>query len=230
MTVADEKGWPWSAATGAGFAVLMLAGLTLPWIPPPGDASIDTIRSFFVDHRGAILAGDCLFGLGAALFLWFLGTLSSYLRAAESGDDQLSTTAVGGGLVGIGLILASAAGLNGIAFKVGSKADPVLLRALFDLDNALLVLSGFPMAVFVAAVVCCGTRSGALGPWLCWAGGVVALLQIVTGAALFAEGGFFQAASPLHAIALASAILWTFALSVAIVRAGGIPSPSLQRS
>ena len=88
MTVADEEGWRWSAATGAGFAVLMLAGLTLPWIPPPGDASIDTIRSFFVDHRGAILAGDCLFGLGAALFLWFLGTLSSYLRAAEGGDDQ----------------------------------------------------------------------------------------------------------------------------------------------
>lgn len=84
--------------------------------PPTADDSIETIRSFF-EQRGAILAGDFLIGLGWALFLWFLGSARSYLHAHEGDDARLASIAFGGGLVGAALVLASTAGLNGIANK-----------------------------------------------------------------------------------------------------------------
>ena len=220
MPFTDETPRPLDAATGIGFVVLVFLGLAVQGRPPRADDSIETIRSFF-EQRGAILAGDFLIGLSWALFLWFLGSVRSYLRAREGGDARLATVAFGGGLAGAVLVLASTAGLNGIAFQVAPTADPGLLRALFDLDNALLLLSNFPFAVFFAAAVCSGARSGALRAGLCWTGSVVALIQVVSAAALFARSGFFQVAGPLHFIAIVSASLWTLALSTVIIRGSG---------
>ena len=94
------------AATGIGFAVLAFVGLSVQGKPPRADDSIETIRSFF-EQRGAILAGDFLIGLACALFLWFLGSVRSYLSAHEGGDARLAHVAIGGGLVGTARILAS---------------------------------------------------------------------------------------------------------------------------
>ena len=99
MAGADEQGRRWDAATGIGFVVLVSVGLLLPGVPPKADASINEIRSFFA-HRGAILASDFLIGLGWALFLWFLGSVRSYLRAGEGSEGQLSAAPFGGGVAG----------------------------------------------------------------------------------------------------------------------------------
>jgi hypothetical protein len=229
MMATDDKPRRWEAATGIAFVVFVLGGLIMQGNPPKADDSIDEIRSFF-NHRGAILAGDYLIGMGWAFFLWFLGSVRFYLRAGAGGDDRFWTATFGGALAGTVLVLASTAGLNGIAFQVAPVADPVLLRALFDLDNALLILAGFGFAVFFVAAACSGARSGALGPAMCWSGIVVALIQVVGAAQLFARSGFFQVAGPLAFAAILSASLWTLALSIAIIRAGGLPPRSRTQS
>jgi hypothetical protein len=93
MPFTDETPRPLDAATGIGFVVRVLVGLAVQGRPPRADDSIETIRSFF-EQRGAILAGNFLIGLSWALFLWFLGSVRSYLRACEGGDAHLATVFV----------------------------------------------------------------------------------------------------------------------------------------
>src|SRR5437016_4980688 len=134
MAVADAKGRKFDAATGIGFAVVAVVGLALPGTPPKASDSTTKIISFFADHRGDILAARFVFALAAVLFLWFLGSLRSYLRAGEGGEGRLSAAAFGGGVAGIVLLLTGVAVLNGIAFELARTpgADPNVTRAVFD--------------------------------------------------------------------------------------------------
>jgi hypothetical protein len=226
MPVADAKGRRFDAATGIGFAVLTLVGFSLPGTPPKADDPTAKISAFFGDHRKEILIGNFLLGLGAVLFLWFLGALRSYLRAGEGGEGRLSAAAFGGGAAGITLLLVGAGLLNAIAFdliKEGSASDD-LVRAVFDASGAVLALGGMCFAVFFGAASCSGARSGALPPWAYWSGSVVAGIQVVGGLALFATSGFFAAGGALPTfIAPLTALIWVVAVSVLMMRREGVP-------
>ena len=224
MPVADAKGRRFDAATGIGFAVLALVGFLLPGSPPKADDSSAEIVSFFADHDGELLAGSFLVGLGAVLFLWFSGSLRSYLRAAEGGEGRLSSAAFGGGVAGIALVLAGVAIFNGAAFDVaGSGGDADLIRAIFDAGGAVLVMAGFAFAVFFAAASCSGARSGALPSWAYWSGSVVAVLQVAGGIALFAKSGAFAAGGAFTFLPLVAGLLWVAAVSVVLMRRDGVP-------
>src|ERR671933_33872 len=116
MNVADAKGRKWDAATGIGFAVLGIVAFALPGSPPKADDPASEVGSFFADHRKEVLIGTFLLGVAAILFLWFAGTLRSYLRSGEGGEGRLSAAAFGGGVAGIALVLAGASVLNAFAF------------------------------------------------------------------------------------------------------------------
>ena len=221
--VADERGRRLDAATGVVFAVLTVVAVALPGTPPKADASSETLVKFFGGHRGDVLAGDFLLGLAAFFFLWFLGSVRSYLRAGEGGAGRVSSAAFAGGAVGIALLLAGAGVLNGTAFKVASSGDTNLIRALFDLSNGLFTLSAFGFAVFFAAASCSAARSGALPPWAFWSGSVVSALQVVSGIALFARSGFFAIGNAFGFIALLAGLLWVATVSVVMTRRDGIP-------
>src|SRR2546423_3390063 len=226
MAVADAKGRRFDAATGIGFAVLAGVAFVLPGAPPKADDSIAKIADFFVDHRGSILAGDYLLGVAAILFLWFVGSLRSYLRAGEGGEGRLSAAALGGGVAGITLLLAAEALLNGIAFKLADTAGPAALptvRALFDTSTGMFALSGLGFATFFAAASCSGARSGALPPWAYWSGSVVAVLQLVAGFALIAKSGFLAAGGAMGFIAPITALLWVIGVSVMMMQRDGVP-------
>src|SRR5207248_8870401 len=95
MAVADAKGREFDAATGIAFAVVAVVGLALPGTPPKAKDSAEKIISFAAQHRSDILWSSFLVGSAAVLFLWFLGSLRSYLRAGEGGEGRLSAAAFG---------------------------------------------------------------------------------------------------------------------------------------
>jgi hypothetical protein len=225
MTVADAKGRRVDAATGIGFAVLALVGFLLPGTPPKADDSILDIARFFSDKRSEILTGNLLLGLSAVFFLWFLGSVRSYLRAGEGGEGRLSAAAFGGGVAGIALLVGGAALFNGLAFKLadGRLPDPTVTRALFDAASGVLTMVAFAFAVFFAAASCSGARSGALPPWAYWTGSVVAVLQLVGGLALVAKSGFFAVGGAMGFIAPIAGIAWVVAISVLIMQRSGVP-------
>src|SRR5918912_40133 len=192
MTVADARGRKWDAATGIGFAVFAIVGLVLPGSPPKADDTASSIASYFADKHSELLTGSLLLGVAAVLFLWWLGTLRSYLRSGEGGEGRLSAAAFGAGVSGISLILAGAAIFSGVAFKLadGQTPDPTVTRAIFDSGSAVLAMPSFAFAAFFAAASCSGARSGALPPWAYWTGSVIAVLQLLGGLALVAKRGF----------------------------------------
>ena len=226
MTVADAKGRRWDAATGIGFAVFTVVAFVLPGTPPKGDDSILKVTGFLVNHRTDILVGNFLLGVGAIFFLWFNGTLRSYLRSAEGGEGRLSAAAFGGGVAGVVLLLAGAAVLNAVSFKLAKAGlvSPQLVRAVFDASSALFAMAGFGFAAFFAAVACSGARSGALPPWAYWSASVVAVIQVLGGISLFAQSGAFVSGGAFAGfIAPGVATLWVVAGSVLMMSREAVP-------
>ncbi len=223
-SVAEARGRRFDALTGLAFVVLLLVGLLLPGTPPKADDSIVKISSFFHDNRGAILAGDFIVGVSIVAFFWFLGAVRSYLRAAEGGEGRLSAAAFGGGIAAAALLLAGAATVNAISFKIADAPAPATIRALFDLSNALFAMSGFPFAVFLGALACSAARTGALPMWLVWLSTVAAVLQVLAAFALFASSGAFAAGGLLATFLFPTVSLVAIAcLSVVMYSRGGVP-------
>lgn len=225
MNVADARGRKFDAATGIGFAVLAIVAFALPGTPPKADDATTDIAAFFTDHRKEVLVGNFLLGVAAILFLWFAGSLRSYLRSGEGGEGRLSAASFGGGVAGIGLLLGGAAILNMFVFEFAKRSGAEdLARAVFDASSAFFAVGAMCFAVFFAAAACSGARSGALPSWAYWSGSVVAVLQLVAGVAVFAESGFFATggAFPTY-IAPLAAFGWVIAVAVLMMRRDGVP-------
>jgi hypothetical protein len=226
MAVADARGRRFDAATGIGFAVLAIVGLVLPGTPPTADDSVADITKFLADGRDEILTGNFLLGLAALLFLWWIGSLRSYLRAGEGGEGRLSAAAFGGAVAGIVLLLAGAGLLNAITFDLIDRgaASPTLVPAVFDGSGALFAMAAFPFATFFAAASCSAARSGALPPWAYWFGSVVAVIQVLGGIALFADSGVFASGGAVSGFVVPlSALIWVVAVSLVMMGRDGVP-------
>jgi len=79
------------------FVVLILIGALAPGNPPAGDASVDKIRMFMTDHRGAILLATLL-GLFATPFaVWFFVTLRELTRG--DGISNMAGTSMLAGII-----------------------------------------------------------------------------------------------------------------------------------
>ncbi|MFL5895027.1 MAG: hypothetical protein ACJ76Z_07925 [Thermoleophilaceae bacterium] len=225
--VADGRGRRLDAATGVLAAVLFLAGFLIQTKPPVPDDPVAKIAGYFTDHRSAILVGDFLIAAGSAVFIWFLGSLRSYLRAGEGGEGRLSAASFLGGGVVAAMLLGGAAMQAGLVLHANSLGDSAVIRAGFDTYNAVFTVGGAALAVAIAAASCSAARSGALPPSAFWSGSIIAGLQIVSLAALFAKKGFFAAGGAMTLIAFVTAVAWYIAVALLIVRRQGLP-PTLR--
>jgi hypothetical protein len=221
-SVADDRGRRLDASTGILATIVVLAGFLVQGTPPDPD-KLDKIGRYLSEHRSDILLGDVLIGIAAAIFIWWLGSLRSYLRAGEGGEGRLSAAAFLGGGVSLAILAAGAAIQSALVLHPSALGEPSVVRVGFDTYNGLIAMGGAPLAVLVAAASCSGARSGALPPSIYWSGSVVAGLQIVTLAALFAKTGFFAAGKEFGLIAFVTVAAWFIAVSLLMVRQRGIP-------
>src|SRR4051794_28648131 len=214
MTVADARGRRLDAATGIVAMGVLVVGFLIPGSPPMADDSVLKITNYLTDKRDEILASAAVIALGGVFFLWWLGSLRSYLRAGEGGEGRLSVAAFGGGVLGLTLTICGAAILAGIAFKAAQLGNAAVNRALFDISASMFAIAGAGFTVLIGAASCSAARSGALPPWLYWFGTVTALAQLVSVAAIFASSGFFAGGGAMALIAFLLALIWVVAVSV----------------
>jgi hypothetical protein len=208
-----------TAAAGVLLTIFLFVGFLLPGAPPKADDSLREIVDFLVDKRDSILAGDVFIALGSLMLIVFAGGLRRHLRAAGRGDDGLADTAFGGAVGGVVLLLAGAAVLNGIAFKAAGSGASV--RAYYDTLNAFFFLAGFPFAVFFGFAAWAGARTGAFPPWVNWAGGLAALLNLLGGIGLFAKSGAFASGGEFAFVPPVVGTIWALAISVMLWRGAG---------
>jgi hypothetical protein len=150
--------------------------------------------------------------LGLLLFIPFLGYLWSVLRATEGPGGWLSATALGAGLVGITMKLASIGpGWAARDFDDGTAIH----KALDRMNEVAFVAQMLPDGVMLAAIAIVTLKTSALPRWLGWLAAVAAPLLVVNGMFLDAEFG------PAFLLFL----LWTLLASVVLtVRPSGVQS------
>ena len=95
--------------------------------------------------------------LSAGAWLWFLGSLRSYLLRAEGGTGTLSTAAFGAGFVGIVVQVLIQAPQSALAMASSGNVEPGLALVMANMAYAFNVIAYVPLAVMLVAV--------ALGPW-----------------------------------------------------------------
>jgi hypothetical protein len=181
------------AASGALFVVLLFG---------PASSGSDSIMVVVLEL------------IGLLLFIPFLGYLWSLLREAEGSGGWLATTALGAGLVGITMKLASIApGWAARDFGDGTAIH----KALDRMNEVAFVAQMLPDGVMLATIAILALKRGALPRWLGWLAAVTAPLLLVNGMFLDAEFG------PAFLLFL----LWTLLASVVLtVRLSSVRSPA----
>ena len=186
-----------------------MTGRTVPRL-----AAMSGLLYFVVIFAGSFLGGDNgrrVELVGMLFFLPFLGYLWSVLRRAEGAEGWLSTTALGAGLAGFIVKIASAAPL----LAADKEAEGTRLHdALVNVNDVSFIVTMLPLGVFAAAVATVTLKTGALPRWLGW-------LAAITAPALIANGLFFGST---NGPAFLLFLLWLIATSVVLtLRAGAAP-------
>ena len=148
--------------------------------------------------------------LGLLLFIPFLGYLWSVLREAEGPGGWLSATALGAGLVGITMKLASIAP----GWAARDFGDTTAIHeALERMNEVAFVAQMLPDGVMLAAIAIVTLKTQVLPRWLGWLAAVTAPLLLVNGMFLDADFG------PAFLLFL----LWTLLASVVLtIRPSGV--------
>ena len=146
---------------------------------------------FVREHQEALKVQVLLNSLAIVLFLWFLGSLWSRLRAAEGGPARVSAIASAGGIAG------AIAVLMGFVFEACAVVAPttVDVTTLYVMATMSIGLGAAAFTVFFFAVARVILETGVLSI-------VIGALAIVAGIAsalgfvsIFADEGVFNAAT-----------------------------------
>jgi hypothetical protein len=208
----------YGAATGILFVVLVVITFaTLPK-PPSSDAPPSEVLTYFINHDSALHVAQLLFAGTAFLFIWFIGTLRAALGASEGGEQRLSGTAYGAGLIAIAVQIVSFALLATATFHAADNGADVT-RALNDGAAMAPALAAPALTVFFVANSLVILRHGYLPSWLGWLGMVTALFNAVAIGAVFTDHGAF---APDGALGFFCPFfffgVWVLAASITLVR------------
>jgi hypothetical protein len=211
---ADPRWERLGAATGIVFVFLSVIALFIGGQP---GAAPDVVQ-YFVDNRGRLLVQSFLAGVASIFFLWFLGSVRSYLRAAEGGTGRLSAVAFAGGILTLGLLMLSLTVSTALADGMAELADPDTSRAFYALVVQTSDLTFFPVVVLTGASALVVLRTRALPSWLGWLGALVGVASLTGGTAFFVESGPFSSAGGLETVVIAAFLLWLLLTSILLVR------------
>jgi hypothetical protein len=212
----DETRWErWGAASGFGAILTGAAAAAFERGALSASDPAARIAAHFADNHDALLAQALLFVLGAGFFIWFAGSLRSFLARAEGGTGRLSAVALGAGIASTVLTLAALAFQVGLARAGAEAGQPALVGTM----DAMFLIANLPLAVMLLAVAVVTFRTSALPAWLGWLTIAAAVAQVVPVLGIALDGGPLAADGwvsaylpyPLYALWLACTAVVTVA-------------------
>ena len=178
----DDRRWERLAPlTGVLAVVLWVLGAMMMFKDDPGTDSPAQIASHFAEHDVRLLVGAFIFMVGAAAFLWFVGTLRVALARGEEGLGRVAGIAFAGGVATAAMIFAVAAPIAAGAQQAENEdraPSPEAADALWHLSTGFFIAAEVAAIVLVVATALAILRTGALPRWLAWVSLVLGLWLI----------------------------------------------------
>lgn len=198
-----------------GWAGIAFVALSTVWavvqviVGPPelGKSSTEEFTSFYGDqgNRISLILASLSLALAGFALLWFLGGLRSVLRRSDGDTGTLSTTAVIGGVVLVGLLFVFNAVQVAMPWALEEsdhfRFDPDSARLFEGLSYLLAIQGAFVAAVFVGAASKAFREAATYPTWLTRGGLVIAGLN-------------FLLAVPIHGVSLILLLPWVLVVSV----------------
>jgi hypothetical protein len=176
----------WTPIAGVSAAVTFVAGVILSSASPKDSASDAQVIAWYTHHghRLADITGAYLLAACGLFLLWFVSGLRQRLRAAEGPGGRLSTVALGGGILCVGMLWVGAAALASISGAESFGGVPAIRSA--DLarflpqvgDVAILLFSMFGAIALIDATSVVIWRTGILPRWFAWLGFICAVVLL----------------------------------------------------
>ncbi|HEX5993714.1 MAG TPA: hypothetical protein VFY84_01095 [Jiangellales bacterium] len=191
----NESRWErWGAASGIAVVVLGAAAMVFERAP--------VTAADFAANRTALRTQSMLFLAGAAVTVWFLGSLRSFLIRSEGGTGRLSTVVFGAGIAWTTLNMMAQAFQLGVASDAEAQAPTALIETM----SAVFTVANLPLAVMLVAVAVVSLRHRAFPGWLGWIAVTAAVAQLLLWLATVADSG------PLASDGWLSFVLYPFFL------------------
>jgi hypothetical protein len=218
----NKTNWErWGAATGYLVLALGIAAAAFERGAPPANAPVEESLAFFTAYQSELRMQSLLFVLSAGAYLWWFGSLRSFLLRAESETGQLATVAFGAGLIWAGLQMMLQSVQVALAMGANGDVAPALAGMLGDLTYVLSVIAYVPMAVMLAAVAVVSLRTGVFPAWLGWLSTLVAAANLVMSLGIVVDSGLLVPGGALTYVLYALMPLWLVAVTtVMVVRLG----------
>jgi hypothetical protein len=188
----------------------------------PDIANAADFEGYLDEHEGSLKVQVLLNSIAIVLFLWFLGSLWSNLRAAEGGPARVSAIASAGGIAGAVMVL------MGLVFLASALVAPnqVGVAGAYVVGAMSIALGGAAFTVFFLAAGKVILKTGALPAVV----GGLAFLAAVASAlgfvSIFAEEGIFNAATGAFGywVRVGAFVIWLGVASLALTVAAGPPA------
>lgn len=206
-----------AASTGILAVVILAVGFSTSGANPSWSASGSSIAHDYASHRDSGLTSVIIVGIGLMALIWFAATLGSVLRA--NGEDRLGLVVVAGAATFVS-IFAIAGVVQWTLFYGSAGGDPLLTKALFQMQSLAASLAFLPLALMVFAFALATARSKILPVWSVAISALAALI-IVIGVGTVAQSDFFSPNGGYIFIALLALAVWLVATSIVLMRRHG---------
>lgn len=216
--------WLTRLAAGSGLAYIVLASIPTggsdPNSPTLASSGASIVR-YSATHAPGV-PQTVLFIVALLLLLVFAIVLYGRLRTAEPAPGAVATGVLIGGVLAVGLDLASFPASMVLSGR-GGEIDPATAYALFAMGDYAFVFSLLGQAFMLGAVALGGLLYGGVPRWLAASGGVVSVALFVNFAVgLTSDNSFF--------LGEAVYLLWVVVASVTLMIRTGAPSSSPLRA
>ena len=203
-----------AATTGIAAVILIVIGFLTSGANPSWSASGSTIAQDYASHHDAGLASVIIVGVGLMALLWFAATLASAFRAAN--EDRIGSVVLAGAVTFVS-IFAITGVIQWTLFYGSVGGDPVLTKALFQMQSLAASLSFLPLALTVAATAIGAAFSKAFPGWYAILSGIAAVLIVIVVGGV-AHSGFFSPNGGYVFIGLLGLGMWLIVSSIVLIR------------
>jgi hypothetical protein len=177
----SDRARQWGGVAAIVFVVLILITIFSGGSPPAADDSAEKIRTYFIDHRGALLVANLLGVLAIPFVLWFLVVLRDTLRG-DAMANALGNAAFAGLVVTAAMALAGGAVAASVVYVDGFvntvSADTVQL--VFEAQTLLFAATAAGLILFSLTAGLAIQRTGALPAYTMWLAFLATLGNVLT--------------------------------------------------